>query len=292
MYQNLSSSSWCLNNFTVNTKTLNAIFSLSLSHSFCLLPSICLCFMICRCFLKDFIASFLILIQPVRLQFVRHGPHVKGEEKVWQKECRISSKARSGNDEKNGEHDKLWSKDNIDMKVYNDRMVPSTTSVHSHSKCDHQITSLVTIAPSHPTAFTPGERNGNENSNNNNSINKLCDDSTNTNNMISNNGNDKLITWTWYRRIKAGFSNRLSNTIMMAANEKFLRHSIYFDSLSKLNETFQIVLYIANTLCSVEDWKTEKKSFSVRKNFNVKVASKQTQFGNNLLLTVKFVQNS
>lgn len=151
--------------------------------------------MICRCFLKDFIC---ILIQPVRLQFVRHGPPTKGEEKVWQKECRITfNNGQQGNDERNGEHDKLWATDNVDMKVYKDQTVSSTTTLNSHSKGDHQITSLVASPPqnSHHTLSAVVNKIGHSNNNNN------CDDSTNTNSFMSN-GNDKLITWTWTKSIR------------------------------------------------------------------------------------------
>jgi hypothetical protein len=84
-------------------------------------------------------------------------------------------------DNKNGEHDKLWPCENIDMKVYNEHehnTVSTTTTLNS--KCD-QITSLA-ASPS----FSHHTAEGNNNNNNQNS-------NSNVNNLSNGNDNN-LIT--------------------------------------------------------------------------------------------------
>lgn len=116
-------------------------------------------------------------MQPVRLQFVRHGPHASGEEKVWQKDRshRLNGKAELNNINSKGEHEKLWASENIDMKVYNDHTVSTTTTLNS--KYDPMMSLATSPTPSYNIENGP----------------KTTINSSNF--MKKLNESDKLITW-------------------------------------------------------------------------------------------------
>lgn len=120
-------------------------------------------------------------MQPVRqLQFVRHGPHASGEDKVWQKSKTHRSNGNKGDPQilvNKSEQEKLWASENIDMKVYNDHTVSTTTTLNS--KIYDPMTSLATS----PTPSFNIENGAKSTINSNNLITKL-------------NESDKLITWT------------------------------------------------------------------------------------------------
>lgn len=80
-------------------------------------------------------------------------------------------------DNKNGEHDKLWP-ESIDMKVYNDHTVSTTTTLNSRGD---QMTSL---AASPSLSHQATEDNNN----------KSCEGSIKSNVNNLSNGNDNLIT--------------------------------------------------------------------------------------------------
>lgn len=123
------------------------------------------------------------IIQPVRLQFVRHGPHATGEDKVWQKgkkaqqngsRERVETHVRINDDKEN-----LWASENIDMKVFNERTNTVSTTTTLNSKYD----AMTSLATSPTPSYNNMENGAKSGINSNNLVSKLCE-------------SDKLITWT------------------------------------------------------------------------------------------------
>lgn len=113
------------------------------------------------------------------MQFVRHGPHVTGEEKVWQEKRSHRANGTKAQDPHiliSKVDQEMWASENIALKVYNDHTASTTTTLNS--KYDPMASQAASPTPSYNNA----ENGGKSTINSSNLISKL-------------NESDKLITW-------------------------------------------------------------------------------------------------